>query len=403
MAGFDSADESYNDFALPPEVEVVSVPAPLTFAPWHKPRKQFVRKNQWMRHATQTIENLISSGKLSESGTVSYLTLPGPDMLDVRMMAEVCKAQNVMLKYTGFCSVGEDETIRLRRNTTQFQLDLEGVIQQESKVHPSRLEEVAVTGSTARTMMERGGPYMIVNIDACEPLVNRDIAQTARLIDAIREIIKFQLANTRQPWLLFLTTPVQTEWVDDRSLGILKGEVVSNAHKDKEFSAKLAEQFATGEDINAYLLRACSENGHQLCSIFSLGIAKWILHLSEQAHYKMIKKLSFCYSMLKRRPTFPNMISTCYYFSPLPLDLFDTTGLTKDGPQEEGTTKAKSAHMHALEKSMMLIDLDNMLTERPQIESEMISQSKAYLAQVGYNVDDPQLGYDAWLKSEAVT
>lgn len=401
MAGFDQPDDEFSDFALPPEIEEVSVPARLKFAPWHKPRKQFVRQNQWIHHAQQTILRLKNEGKISSSGTVSYLTLPGPDMLDVRMMAEVCKSENLMLRYTGFCNVSEEEGTRLRRNTAQFHLDLEGTIQKGSDVHRSRLEEVAIRGSSAQTMMKRGGPYLIVNIDACEPLLNRDVHQTARLIDAIREIIQYQVDATRTPWLLYLTTPAQAEWVDADSLEVLKNEVISNAARDMDFAAGLAGQYRGGESIEDYLVRSLSSNGFEFCSVFALGVAKWMLHMAEQANFKMIKKESFCYSMLRRSPTFPNMISTCYIFVPVTIDLTDRTGLTVNDAGAEVATRPKSAHLHALDKSLRMIDLDEKLSRNPIEAAQLVAQSKHYLSQVGYDVDDPESGYDAWLEREA--
>lgn len=401
MANFEHPDDDFHDFALPPDIKEVSVPAPLKFAPWHKPRKQYVRQKQWMHHARSTIARLKSEGKVFPQHAVTYLTLPGPDMLDVRMMAEVCESESVQLRYTGFCNVREEEAIRLRRNTSQFHLDLDGTIQKGSAVHAMRLEEIVTHHSEARTMMERGGPYTIVNIDACEPLVNRDASQTARLIDAIRVIIQFQLNETRTPWLLYLTTPVQGEWVDATSLDVLKGEVRKNAASDQVFAETLARLYQDGECIEGFLARSLAEDGLKFCSIFALGVAKWMLHMAEQASFRMLKKESFCYSMLKRQPTFPNMISTCYLFLPVQICVEDKTGLTENGVNSNLGTPPKSAHIHALERSVNLVDLDQLFEAMPTEAKAMAEETKKYLSQLGYDVEDPVSGYDAWLQIEA--
>ena len=49
------------------------------FLPWHRPRKHFVRREQWQ----QQIEILADAGQL-EHQTIRYLGLPGTDLLDIR-------------------------------------------------------------------------------------------------------------------------------------------------------------------------------------------------------------------------------------------------------------------------------------------------------------------------------
>ena len=43
------------------------------------------------------------------------------------------------------------------------------------------------------------------------------------------------------------------------------------------------------------------------------------------------------------------------------------------------------------------------LAAEPELLNGMVSQTKALLEFVGYQVDDPEHGYEAWLKSQAAT
>ena len=395
-------DKELSESALPPVIEELSVPSPLAFAPWHKPRKQYVRRHQWVHHAVETIRKLKARGEMSEGDTISYLTLPGPDMLDVRMIAEACREEGVRLRYTGFCSVVESDALRLRRNTAQFQIDLNGVIQSGSEVHTSRLEEIVIHGSAAQTMMERGGPYNVINLDACEPLAHRDASHTGRLIDAVRKIMSYQFDRCRHPWLLYLTTPVQTDWISPESLDSLKSAIRQNCDSDADFNAALSKQFAPEEDLSAYFSRASSQNGEVFCSMFSLGIAKWLLHLAEQAKFDMVKMKSFTYSMVKRAPQYPNMVSTCYLFLPRPVEIKDLVGLTTNVEQRAATTLRKSAHLRALDRSVSLVNLDSLFAQDTKVADEMRKETKGLLSLVGYDVDDPGSGYDAWLQAQEV-
>lgn len=396
---FDSPDESFDEFALPSEVDDVATPAPLEFAPWHKPRKQYVRKYQWAHHANGLISKLRENGDLIDGAPVRYLTLPGPDLFDVKMIADVCAAHNQTLHYTGFCYVKETEAARLRRHTRQFEVDRAGLVHEGSSVHVSRLEDVTRAGSDARTLMQRSGPYDIVNIDACEPIASADNDQTGRLVDAIRSIVEYQVDKQRRPWVFYLTTPVQTDSVSPESLSALFGQISENVKNDPSFAAQFAEQFAPDKDLEEYWARVSNENGADFVSAVTLGVSKWLVHLAEQANFRVIKKQGYCYSMFRKEPFLPNMISTSYLFLPKPVSISDQSGLTNNAPVQQGTPP-KSDHIHALEKSFSIENLDEKVNADKDLKETMIAESKSLLSSAGYLVEDPDSGYDQWLAAD---
>lgn len=396
-------DESFDDFALPEDTGEIASPEPLSFAPWHKPRKQFVRKHQWVHHANETIINLKKAGHLDANSSVRYLTLPGPDLLDVKLIADVCEGQDLKLHYTGFCNAHETEAVRLRRNTQQFGLDRGARILPGSGVHVSRLEEITKANSEAKTLMERGGPYSIVNIDACEPIANEDGNQTGRLVDAIRAIVNFQLNANRQPWLLYLTTPVQKDSVSAESQKALYDQVRQNVAADKEFAGELEKRFPIKEGvavgIEQYLAQASENDGHEFVRTITLGISKWLVHLAEQASFNVKKLPAVCYSMFRKEPYLPNMISTCYLFLPKPIPIVDNTGLTRNVQPQQGQA-AISDHIRALNRSIEIENIDTKLANDLELKEAMIVETKALLGAVGYDIDHPDNGYDVWLTSQ---
>ena len=68
------------------------------FAPWHHPRKQFVRIKQWCAEVNRLIPML----GLAQGDPFRYLTLPGNELLDVRALHGVVQSRGVTLRYTGF-------------------------------------------------------------------------------------------------------------------------------------------------------------------------------------------------------------------------------------------------------------------------------------------------------------
>src|SRR5688500_14489161 len=67
-----------------------------SFQPWHLPRKHHLRKNQWAVSLDRLLD-VIPDRKL-----IKYLCLPGQDLLDVQVLADVCKAKGRRLRYLGF-------------------------------------------------------------------------------------------------------------------------------------------------------------------------------------------------------------------------------------------------------------------------------------------------------------
>lgn len=386
-------------FSLPEEVEELVTPKKLEFAPWHKPRKQYVRKFQWVHHARGIIDQLRQGGHLNHGAPLKYLTLPGPDLLDVRLLADVCSDEDIPLQYTGFCHASESDAERLRRNIHQFSIEHDERIVKGSEVHPARIEDVVNPRSDAETLMHRNGPYDIINLDACSPIANDNHDRTDRLIDAVRKIVQFQLNKSRQPWMLYLTTPFQIDSVSEQSLEALHNQIIENAKNDIDFANELAENFNNGENIDEYLDRTTELNGVEFVTSATLGLSKWFVHLADQANYAVKKMEGFCYSLFAEEPFEPNMVSVCYLFLPNEIPILDGTGLTPNGEGAGGAAPI-SDHLRALRRSLGLINLDDLLRSEAETKMLMINETKELLRNAGYNVDDPNNGYEAWLTSQ---
>ncbi len=96
-AGADLVRDSLDE-RLPPTPEPA---AQKPFQPWHKPRKQFIRLRQWCDEVKALLAEL-TKARGAAPASLSYLTLPGDELLDVRVLHDVCGAQSVRLRYLGF-------------------------------------------------------------------------------------------------------------------------------------------------------------------------------------------------------------------------------------------------------------------------------------------------------------
>ena len=82
-------DEDISESVLPTQLDEAAVPLQLDrLLPWHQPRKQFIRENQWKLYTSHLIERLQGRPSLN-SRTLKYLTLPGIDQFDTEMIGSL--------------------------------------------------------------------------------------------------------------------------------------------------------------------------------------------------------------------------------------------------------------------------------------------------------------------------
>ncbi len=136
------------------------------FLPWHKPRKQYIRNNQWNSVIVSLVDALDLKGK---ARSLEYLSLPGPDLLDVRSLYSVCADKEVRIRFTGLNAIAVED-----KESTMDQLisldELRGLqyIDPSSDVHPDHLERLSNKTSIAyQNVIKQAPTYDVINIDLC--------------------------------------------------------------------------------------------------------------------------------------------------------------------------------------------------------------------------------------------
>lgn len=393
-------EQDLETYVQPPEPDHIDLVTPtrLEFKPWHKPRKQFVRKEQWIRH----IKGIIDKNDIrNRARPFNYLTLPGPDLLDLRLVADICELEDVKLRYLGFCKADEEESDRLRRNVSEFDISRIERVVSGSKVVSAPIQDIQRKKSEAHVALFQGGTYDAINIDACSPIANQDNDGTGRLIETIRHLAKYQIDNCRDPWMLFLTSPIQTDSISDQSFTSICAQIQNNKDNSSEFADEIVNQFNQGEDLQEYINRISGQNSKEFLSLICLGLTKWLIHLSEQVHYRVKIMKSFCYSTFQHEPFTPNLASLCFLFEPRTMTMSDKTGLTVNLPLIGGSNIGIDDHIRALRKTNEIVNVDDVLNGDEHLRTQMIEETKSLLRQVGYPVDDPATGYNVWLANNS--
>ncbi len=379
---------------LPRQTDELAVPVELnTLQPWHTAHKQFVRQQQWLHYARDLIKRergrpalRSASGALPE---VRYLTLPGIDYLDVRMLAALCRELDCDLTSTGF-QMGREMANRYvaRAQVREESLKAGGYITDQSYTFISRLEEIAAGQSPAYRFLARRGPFHIVNIDACGS-ISRPADTGARLIDAIHRIVEYQLQHMTDRWLLFLTTNASYGSISSDTLMSFWRAVADNARENKDFRSRLYDLLgATAGDRQ---IRDMSEDvfrqrsGEDFLKIFSLSFAKWVIRTVRNEKWKMKTHRAYCYATKRSdmdNASIPTIACLAFEFVPPSRNLLDNYNVVPNRPASARTIEDMS--IRSIEKIKDMDNLDTKLRRDNALRSELYQNLKSLLEDAGY-------------------
>ncbi|WP_157085638.1 PP_RS20740 family protein [Methylobacterium sp. Leaf99] len=396
-----SDDEFFgNEFAeesLPNEVTLDAVPIKLTelFA-WHRPRKQKVRQDQWVGLATGLIDrlkaqnNLVHRDIVMPDGTtarvypeVRYLTLPGLDYLDVRLIAEMCSGKDCHLTSVGFLSDAVEAPLMARAIVRETGLVQAGYISDKSVTFPRSFESICKSDGSTLAELRRRAPFHVVNIDACGSIAPTRAKHSGRLIDAIYRLVELQLSKANHRWLFFLTVDVRSGDMDMETLDAICNAIRENAAHSNEFSNGACDLLDPETDnIDNAIATAKNKDGRSLLDLFSLGISKWLLHLAEQKQWSVKLKRSHCYSTRPMDNPDPSMCSLAFEFIPPPVGLTDPFGVTRQQPSPGASPENPS--MQILSAACQIDNLDSLMEQDAVLAETLNARTHDLLAEIGY-------------------
>jgi hypothetical protein len=243
------------------------------FQPWHLPRKQHVRKSQWAHYLNELLD------AMPDRALIKYLGLPGEDLLDLQVLADICRAKARRLKYLGF-----DQSLASKRPSTQrlaaeqivLQMD---IVENTSQVLPDDFTSIARDDSIGNSHLRDGGSYDVVNLDMCDAFTTHEWAPTH---DAIRALLMHQTNHRAEPWLMFITTRSEVGRLQQSEITAYANAIQQNAAQSPSFLQSLAQVADIQDAMDAATLtthiRGRLGNDTFLSGRWlSLGIGKWLL------------------------------------------------------------------------------------------------------------------------------
>lgn len=376
-----------------PEIKPILEEHPLRieFLPWHKPRKHYIRIEQW----SVQIRNLIKQLGYGQGDVIAYLGMPGPDLLDIRTLHGVCQRAKVRLKYVGFDSALHIPPGQYELDLSQHELfDLE-FIDGASRVVRDRVEQIAIRDSMAHQTSSKYAPYDVINFDLTDCLAARSNGKNrGSYFDALRELFELQIRGRTKPWLLFLTTRTTREQIEPLTKRKLIKCIQDNARKHEQFRERLHNAFGLRENqLNAELDGTQPLEHSLLAKIFCLAIGKWMLEvmMSGQPHLKTTLLKSYSYSVAG--PT-ADMLSLAFLLEPVIQPRTDPTGLSRSILTPTAVREPSEAEqaLNLLAEILRIVDVDDLLLKDADLKHKMIEKGAKILASARYNVN----AYRAW-------
>ena len=355
--------------------------APKEFKPWHKPRKQFVRRKQW----SALLQGLYE--KREPRDPLRYLGLPGTDLIDLRYLHEqLCRDNNRSLCFLGF----NTEAQRGSPAHVELNVSLDEVrrlpnVDEQSAVLPDDFRLVGNENSIAWSRTRQLGPFDVVNIDLCDGLASDVPQNDGSIYNALAQLMALQARNSK-PWLLLITTRIGRGMFDTDAEQRLISHFRDNVANCEGF-AEACEQLLES-DVESIDPATCSES--DLLNLMIVAIGKWLFKLVQYQAPSRVELASTQGYRVNPVAAQEDLVSRALRFEPVIVASADALSPTAPAPVDECAI-AKAI----LRRSNGRLDVDNILDQQPDLLEELIGETERLLTDARYEV----AGYRQWLTS----
>ena len=354
---------------------------PKEFKPWHKPRKQFVRRKQWSTLLKRLYENRRPDDPLR------YLGLPGTDLIDLRYLYEqLCSENDRPLRFLGFNTEAQPNSpAQVELNISLVEVGSLPNVDEQSDVLSDDFRLIGNSDSVAWKRTEQLGPFDVVNIDLCDGLASDPPQNSGSMYDAFAQLMTYQARNTK-PWLLLITTRIGRgmfhEDAEQRLIGHFR-ENVANCEGFAEECNQILES-----DVESIDPETCSEA--DLKRLFIVAICKWLSKLVQYQARSGVELASTQGYRVAPDATQEDLVSLALRFEPVMTPPEDSLSPTAP-PQMDECAIAKAI----LRRSNRCLDVDDILNQHPDLLEELTDETERLLTNARYEVT----GYREWLTS----
>lgn len=248
-----------------------AAPIDRPFKPWHKPRKQYIRREQWAVQAEKLLAGRPPGRPLR------YFGLPGADLLDIRYLhGKVCSPSQRGLVFLGMnTSAKNGNPDELAQNASLYDVRNLAGVHPDSQVISDDFRRFSDPDSVAWERARDLGPFDIVNLDLCEGFTTDDPEATESYYRAIAEVAEYQFRHP-DPWVLLITTRVARSSFNAKVRSYLLKHFKANVERCEAFAAACTACF--GEDSGGVDPESCSDD--VFLKLMLIAMCKWLLALA---------------------------------------------------------------------------------------------------------------------------
>lgn len=376
-----------------------------SFLPWHRVRKQFIRKLQWNELTRRNVSGRWRPDLQRPSATTDQrslmhvahplrcLVIPGNHLLDVRSMWNEIQSLDCFVRYLGFNEgqgsgeVGTDVYVANNAVTA-----LSGVLP-DSQVIRDRFQSIA-GNSPAYNHLKRYGPYHVVNLDFCGSMFPNTVSAVQPYYEALNRLLQYQFAAQKTRWLLFITTMVEPGVVDKTLLERLCEPIHKNFLKS-DFAGRLETlcPSAVSEEGGQKVIQLDKIDGEDLIRLFGVALGKWLLQLGQSASptWTVGMRRSFRYSQNKNKGA--AMLSLAFELTPNIAPPIDSTGMSGAvAPQKTFLSEVECA-IRIADSVAAIGDVDAKLAADSGLRIKLRDEAANLMASAGFDRD----AYTKWI------
>ncbi|WP_419920325.1 PP_RS20740 family protein [Candidatus Poriferisodalis sp.] len=354
------------------------------FKPWHRPRKQFVRREQWAEQVRRLYANRPPEDPLR------YLGLPGTDLIDLRYLHDqICRPADRPLIFLGFNSEAQpDSPARDELNISLYEVGrLPNVQQQHSDVIHDDFRRISDESSIAWKRARALGPFDVVNIDLCDGLASDSPAIRQSIYDALGQVTALQ-SHSLTPWLLLITTRIGPDMFDPKAEAAILQRFRDNVCACDGFAEECQQHL--GLDATTIDSSTCSDADYLKLMIVALG--KWLAKLVQASRSSQVVLASTLgYRVAKSAPC-EDLVSIALRCEPIFPRPENALSPTPPQPFDECKTAKRIVRRTANRK-----DVDSMLGVDPDLHEALVVEMEGLLTAARYDTSR----YRPWLDSFA--
>lgn len=353
------------------------------FKPWHRPRKQFVRREQW----AEQVKRLYADRPIEEP--LRYLGLPGTDLIDLRYLYEqICRPDGRPLIFLGFNSEAQPRSpARRELDISLYEVRRLPNVEQQSDVIQDDFrrisDETSIAWKRARTL----GPFDVVNIDLCDGLASDSPTIHQSIYNALSQVTALQ-AHSLTPWLLLITTRIGPNTFDPDAEAAILQCFHDNICTCDGFAEEC--QQLLGLDVETIDASACADADYLKLMIVALG--KWLAKLVQASRTSQVVLASTLgYRVVESAPC-EDLVSIALRCDPIIARPEDALSPSPPQPFDECKTAKRIVRRTANRK-----DVDSLLEADSDMHETLVVEMEDLLTAARYGA----ARYRPWLNSRA--